>query len=185
MSEKQRIAALNRGPEWKKKVHAAWTDEKKASHAAVFAGKKRPEVGPAISAAKKGKPNGLLGKKKSPEARRNMSVAAKSRGNNHNWATDGKSNERKTEREIAKGGVEYRLWREAVFARDDWTCQECGVRGGVYLISDHIFPWKTHPHLRYDVGNGRTLCDPCHRRTPTFGTRLLHALAKTDREASP
>lgn len=29
---------------------------------------------------------------------------------------------------------------------------------------------------RYDVGNGRTLCAPCHRKTPTYGTKAKSAL---------
>jgi 5-methylcytosine-specific restriction endonuclease McrA len=129
-------------------------------------------VGVAISAAKKGKPNGLLGRKWTPEARRNASAAAKARVN-HNFRTDGKGRERNTKRKAEMNGVEYRLWREAVFVRDDFTCQECGQRGSVYLVADHVKPWRTHPELRYELANGRTLCEPCHRATPTYGSKLV------------
>ena len=59
--------------------------------------------------------------------------------------------------------ADYRDWRKAVFERDDYTCQHCRERGG-RLSADHIKPWSTHPALRYEVSNGRTLCWPkCHR----------------------
>lgn len=67
--------------------------------------------------------------------------------------------------------VEYRLWREAVFARDNFTCLECGVRGGE-LNADHVKPFALYPELRFAIDNGRTLCVPCHRLTPTWGYKL-------------
>ena len=63
--------------------------------------------------------------------------------------------------------LDYRLWREAVFKRDDWTCQFCFVRGGK-LNADHIQPFSLFPDLRLDVSNGRTLCEACHRKTDTY-----------------
>jgi hypothetical protein len=41
------------------------------------------------------------------------------------------------ERERIRKGIEYRLWREAVLARDNWTCQKYGIRGGK-LCAHHI-----------------------------------------------
>lgn len=61
-------------------------------------------------------------------------------------------------------------WRWAVFERDDYTCQMCGKKGG-YLEADHIKPFAQHPELRFDIRNGRTLCRPCHQKTPTWGNR--------------
>lgn len=69
-----------------------------------------------------------------------------------------------------RASAEYRAWRTAVFERDDYTCQHCGVHGG-YLEADHIQSFAAHPDLRFSVENGRTLCQPCHRATPTFGGR--------------
>lgn len=67
---------------------------------------------------------------------------------------------------------EYAAWRAAVFQRDGYKCQHCGVKGG-RLNADHIKPFSTHPELRLCVDNGRTLCEPCHRNTPTWGRKAV------------
>lgn len=71
-------------------------------------------------------------------------------------------------RHLAMSQPAYKVWRQSVFERDGFTCQHCFQRGGD-LEADHIKPWATHPELRYDTHNGRTLCKPCHRKTPTYG----------------
>ena len=92
---------------------------------------------------------------------------------NGNWR-GGVSAFNKTARNIAMQTPEYRTWRTHVFNRDDYTCQACGVRGGV-LQADHELPYALFPDLRYEVLNGRTLCVACHRKTSTYGTRALTA----------
>lgn len=62
----------------------------------------------------------------------------------------------------------YRVWRSAVFERDNHTCQECGAQG-VVLEADHIKQFAFYPELRCVLSNGRTLCQPCHYRTSTHG----------------
>lgn len=60
-----------------------------------------------------------------------------------------------------------RDWRIAVFERDDYTCQECGRRGGGKLNAHHILPygdWKD-PGFSLNIKNGITLCEDCHRET--------------------
>jgi 5-methylcytosine-specific restriction endonuclease McrA len=64
-------------------------------------------------------------------------------------------------------GIEYRLWRESVFVRDNYTCIWCGSRG-VYLEADHIKPFCDYPELRFALDNGRTLCKECHSKTETY-----------------
>lgn len=65
---------------------------------------------------------------------------------------------------------EYMIWRKHVFNRDDYTCQGCGKRG-VKLQADHELPFALYPDLRLEILNGRALCLPCHKKTPSFGTR--------------
>jgi hypothetical protein len=58
--------------------------------------------------------------------------------------------------------IEYRLWRKAIFEKDDFTCQKCGVRGGKLIADHHPFPFHAFPDKMYDIGNGRTLCSKCN-----------------------
>jgi ribosomal protein L37AE/L43A len=58
--------------------------------------------------------------------------------------------------------VEFRLWREAVFARDGWTCRKCGDNRGGNLQPHHIFNFAEHESVRYAIDNGITLCKKCH-----------------------
>lgn len=106
----------------------------------------------------------FIGRKLSPETRRKMSLM-KIGSKSHLWR-GGIWPENKKER----NRVEYKLWREAVFRRDKWTCIECGKKN-CYLNADHIKPYSLYPELRHDVNNGRTLCVECHRQTPTFGEK--------------
>ncbi len=67
----------------------------------------------------------------------------------------------------------YKKWRKSVFERDGYACVECGDKSAVghrvRLNADHILPFASHPELRLEVSNGRTMCEPCHRKTPTYG----------------
>jgi len=66
----------------------------------------------------------------------------------------------------------YKTWRRAVFERDNYTCQDCGRRGGK-LNADHTYPWKMYPELRYDVRNGWTMCEECHLKK-TVADKFLY-----------
>lgn len=71
-----------------------------------------------------------------------------------------------------RNSKEYKLWRESVFKRDDYTCVWCFKRG-VELNADHIKSWACYPELRFAIDNGRTLCIRCHRKTDTYKRRNL------------
>lgn len=72
------------------------------------------------------------------------------------------------EHRMIRASAKYRDWRKAVFERDDYTCQKCGIRGGI-LNADHIKLFSAFPELRFELSNGRTLCVGCHRKTETWG----------------
>lgn len=61
----------------------------------------------------------------------------------------------------------YKDWQRGCLARDNYTCQFCGLRGG-RLHVDHIMAFAHFPHLRFEPSNGRTLCVPCHKTTDTY-----------------
>lgn len=70
-----------------------------------------------------------------------------------------------------RGTKAYKDWRESVFRRDNYTCQDCGIRGGVYLQAHHLKPFSNHENLRLSLDNGTTLCIDCHKKTPTYLNR--------------
>jgi len=67
-----------------------------------------------------------------------------------------------TENERGRKSASFRMWRNSVFKKDNWTCQKCYSRGGK-LHPHHIKPYALFKELRYDVNNGITLCADCHR----------------------
>jgi hypothetical protein len=79
---------------------------------------------------------------------------------------------------LIRTSKEYKEWRKAVFERDDYTCQgkNCGARSGkgnkVVLHADYVKPFSQFPELRFEVSNGRTLCEPCQRDTDTYAGKL-------------
>lgn len=105
-----------------------------------------------------------LGRKHTEEARLKISLAK--RGDATNLWRGGKT----TKSKITRMSVEYRVWREQVFKRDDYTCQDCGIRGG-RLDPHHIKSFSTHPELWFDVDNGQTLCRSCHKKTESYGRK--------------
>lgn len=124
---------------------------------------------------RRGKPSPRRGVKASKETRAKMSasgIGKRTKEQNHNW----------------KGGItphnskirhshEYKQWRKAVFERDNYTCQDCKARSEqgkkVVLNADHKLPFALFPELRFNVSNGRTLCEPCHAKTPTYKANSL------------
>lgn len=72
---------------------------------------------------------------------------------------------------LIRQSLEYRLWREAVFARDNFTCQKCGKRG-VNLIAHHILNFAQYIELRFAIDNGIAFCKDDHRKFhQKFGKR--------------
>src|SRR3990167_9764220 len=83
----------------------------------------------------------------------------------------------------------YNMWRMKIFTRDDFTCQECGKRGGK-IHADHIKPFisiilekkiRTYEQALetrelWDIENGRTMCLSCHYKTDTFGSKVHRVL---------
>lgn len=66
------------------------------------------------------------------------------------------------EKDRIRGTIEYRLWRDTVYLRDDFKCQKCGDNTGGNLNAHHILNFSKFPDLRFNISNGITLCSKCH-----------------------
>lgn len=106
-----------------------------------------------------------------PEGRARMRASRKLGANHWNWK-GGITPVNK----LIRNSVEANEWRKAVFERDDYTCQHCGLSKEVSgnLNADHIKPFALYPELRFELSNGRTLCKPCHLKTDTHGGQLIY-----------
>jgi hypothetical protein len=95
---------------------------------------------------------------------------------NHNW----RGGVTKEHEKIRKS-LEYKLWRKAVFERDNYMCVQCNARG-VWIEADHIKQFAYHPEMRLNIDNGRTLCKPCHRKTDTWGNIFRDTLGRYSKQ---
>ena len=69
---------------------------------------------------------------------------------------DGKS----LQRDRARLSTELSEWRNAVYKRDNYTCQTCGDNTTIH--AHHIVEWAKDESKRFDLNNGITLCIICH-----------------------
>lgn len=116
----------------------------------------------------------LKGKKASIEARKQMSISRKGKltGEKNPMWKGGLT----SKNSIVRHSFEYKMWRQSVFEKDDYTCVFCNSRSKsgnpVVIHADHIKPFSLYPELRFDLSNGRTLCINCHRKTETYGGKI-------------
>jgi hypothetical protein len=77
--------------------------------------------------------------------------------NNYNWKGGIRKND-----EVMRVSFEYKKWRTTVFIRDNRTCRCCGVINK-NIVAHHLDSWNLADDKRFDVDNGITLCEDCHK----------------------
>lgn len=146
--------------EAKRHLSLFWKGKKKSKEHALH-----------IKLSKMGEKNPLYGVKPSKETLEKRSRALKGKipwNKGKKWPEKSGANAPgwkggvSIENELARHGIEFRLWREAVYARDAWTCRKCRIRGGK-LHPHHIQNFSEWPELRFAIDNGITLCVDCHK----------------------
>lgn len=137
MSEKQRLWMIEA---FKGQHRSPETEFKKGQNSGDKNPAKKPGVGEKISKAKKGKPH-----------------LNQRRENHPNWGGD-----ETLEHERIRRRIEYKIWRQTIFLRDNWTCQKCKTKGSELNVH-HIFNFADFSDLRISIDNGITLCKNCHK----------------------
>lgn len=160
---KQKLRDILRGPSWWIGKHHSIETKKLMSELKIN-NPTRYWVGKGEELKKLGYGKWMVGKKASDETKekhRQQWLGNK----NPNWRGGITESNR-----LLRNTAQYRDWRNSVFKRDDWTCVKCGNRG-VAIHADHIKSFSKFHEFRFDVSNGRTLCIPCHKNTPTYLNR--------------
>lgn len=67
-----------------------------------------------------------------------------------------------SENEIERRSVYYYIWRRSVFKRDDFTCKSC-LNKWWKIVVHHILNFSSNKDKRFDISNGITLCEKCHK----------------------
>jgi len=78
--------------------------------------------------------------------------------------------------ELLRKNKEFMIWRRAVFERDNYTCQRCGLRSKagqrIIIHPHHIKELAKFPEFAFEINNGITLCSECHQEIH-WKTKLL------------
>ena len=106
------------------------------------------------------------------KSQRGVKVPLRSRENHWNW----------------KGGITYftqmarttrfyKIWRNAVFLRDNFICQNpncefCNNKIGVKLHAHHIKSFSSNMELMFKVDNGITYCKGFHIKSGLHSIKL-------------
>lgn len=82
-------------------------------------------------------------------------------GENHYNYNPSKTDEERLKKRYILGKHRISNFRNAVYQRDEYTCQLCGQVSGK-LNAHHLDSWDWAKDLRFEIGNGVTLCEHCH-----------------------
>jgi len=117
----------------------------------------------------------IYGKEKAKKIRKKLSLSHK---NIIPWNKGLRGYKSKEEHYNWRGGItsfnkslrcksDWKIWREVVFLRDNFTCQNincefCNNKKGVELHPHHIKPLSLYPELAFKSSNGISYCKESH-----------------------
>ena len=108
-----------------------------------------------IKLVRKGVFNHFFGKKHSMETKQKISMSKRNIDCFDKFINSDNVRERHS--------IEYKNWRNAVFERDNFTCQISGKVSSGDIIVHHLENFSNNPELRYDINNGITLNIDIHK----------------------
>ena len=68
-----------------------------------------------------------------------------------------------TKENLIRSSKKYQKWRLDVFKRDNYCCLKCKSDKNK-LHAHHICEFKNNENLIFEVSNGATFCEECHRK---------------------
>ena len=172
----------------RRKIGWKLSDETKLKMSLSKKGKKPYEITDAIrkrmSESKKGIIAGMLGKHHSLKTKKLLSISH-SGSKSHLWkgGTSKLTN-------LIRNCFKYRQWRSDIFERDNYTCQECGIKCGCgYTVRFEAHHIKALSDIKEDnniltiedainceelwnINNGITLCLICHKKTDNYKRKI-------------
>jgi 5-methylcytosine-specific restriction endonuclease McrA len=103
---------------------------------------------------------------------------AKKEENNLNWKGENANRRLQT---MVRTMKESKVWKKNILERDNYTCQECNIKGAHFhihhktplalIIKKHNLKITTDARKcseLWDEDNGITLCIECHKKTDTY-----------------
>jgi len=112
-----------------------------------------------IGASHRGEKCYNYGKHLSEETRQKLSLCHKGE-KNYNWRFDLTQEERENNKN-RRYNPKTQEFRKLVLARDNYTDQITGKRGGK-LIVHHLYNWEDYPDKRFNINNGVTISEAYH-----------------------
>lgn len=89
--------------------------------------------------------------------------AKENRMGENNWNYNPNlTNEEREKTRTQLDGENQASWRKSIFSNDDYTCDCCNSRGGK-LNAHHLNGYSWDKENRWNISNGITLCNNCHK----------------------